>query len=382
MRRPHVVILGAHAAGLMTVHELLPSVRAGLYRVTLVTSDDHHDPGIYLDTQFDLSITQPCVPLTDVVPREIAVLPDRVAVVNLRDQQLEFDSHQTLPYDHLVLDGIRNVSPVSHPNYQGFAYALKSRADQQRFREAFWRSVNWLRADSQAIFEIEIVGADQHGVALALSLARLRTQLEQQGVIGVEQLVLRLSDQAETILPGVSVHKRVAAEASLITARVHVQTSRLVDEYQLQQWRKIDNPFVIRLVVWNGVRTYSQVGLGKNITRNSSGRFVVDNYSRLLDFPRVWAVGDLGPQMVQNLALDGLAQGRTVAQNILRSETAQPLLGHDLRLGSDRFSRLRYHFLLRPKSLFRVPCQVCRNIPLPGSALQAHVFRGRLGPHE
>lgn len=360
MRPGHVVIVGARPAGVMAAR-MLSSGEAPC-RVTLVTNDSHHDLGLSDDYPLDMVTPESCLLLTDVLPGRVVLETSEIASLHLREKQIEFQSHRTLPYDYLVLDGVRAPKIARDARYQGFTFTPQYRSERQRLRAAFWRVIDQLRDMPHARLQLEVIGANRRGVQLALMFAQLRNQLVRRGTVSPTQISVTISEQAERVLPGCGLHEQLAAESALVGAGVTIQAGRLITSQQLDAWRMIRDPFVYSLVIWMSSGARTSTLLDEGLARDQRGRLLVDGHLRLIDYPMIWAVGDIGSQGERRRALDGLDQGRCVARNIAHTIAGTPLRTYESRGQRGPLSRARYQLALGLRTAFRQPCVACQTL--------------------
>ncbi len=246
---------------------------------------------------------------------------DTVEVVDLDQRQIKLRSHKQITYDHLVLAVGQQTRLDAIFGVTDYAYAFRSLADAERLMQ----KLESLETDSEKYIQVAVVGAGGNGVELACKLAN---RLQNRGQV-------YLIDRRQKILRDFSFACQKAAHRALIACGVKLDLGTQIKNITANQITLSKNQqtytLAVDLIIWTiGTQNWEWLD-NLNCQQNPQKKLLVRPTLQLLDYPEVFAVGDIAAilhpdkQKVPATAQAALQQARTAASNLRASLTGKPL---------------------------------------------------------
>jgi NADH dehydrogenase len=245
-----------------------------------------------------------------------------VTGIDLSAKHVQLQDGHALPYDRLVVS-MGGETPLDLvPGSAEYALPFRSIADAYRLEERL-RQLEESEADK---LRVAIVGAGYAGVELACKLA---DRLGSRGRI-------RLVEQADLILRTSPDFNRTAATKALDARSVWIDLETSVeaigaDTISLLYKGNIDT-IPVDLVLWTVGTRVAEVINALPLKKNVRGQVVVTPTLQAIDYPDVFALGDLvdckdiDGQQVPGTAQAAFQQSEYVGWNLWASLTERPLL--------------------------------------------------------
>ncbi|XHX80032.1 MAG: NAD(P)/FAD-dependent oxidoreductase [Stenomitos frigidus ULC029] len=245
-----------------------------------------------------------------------------VTGIDLSAKHVQLQDGHALPYDRLVVS-LGGETPLDLvPGAAEYALPFRSIADAYRLEERL-RQLEESEADK---LRVAIVGAGYAGVELACKLA---DRLGSRGRI-------RLVEQADLILRTSPDFNRTAATKALETRNVWIDLETAVeaidaDTIALLYKGNVDT-IPVDLVLWTVGTRVAEVINALPLKKNVRGQVVVSCTLQAIDYPDVFALGDLvdckdvDGQQVPGTAQAAFQQSEYVGWNLWASLTERPLL--------------------------------------------------------
>lgn len=245
-----------------------------------------------------------------------------VAGIDLSAKHVQLQDGHALPYDRLVVS-LGGETPLDLvPGSAEHALPFRSIADAYRLEERL-RQLEESEADK---LRVAIVGAGYAGVELACKLA---DRLGSRGRI-------RLVEQTDLILRTSPDFNRTAATKALDARSVWIDLETSVeaidtDTISLLYKGNVDT-IPVDLVLWTVGTRVAEVINALPLKKNVRGQVVVTPTLQAIDYPDVFALGDLvdckdvDGQQVPGTAQAAFQQAEYVGWNIWASLTERPLL--------------------------------------------------------
>jgi NADH dehydrogenase len=245
-----------------------------------------------------------------------------VTGIDLSAKHVQLQDGHALPYDRLVVS-MGGETPLDLvPGSAEYALPFRSIADAYRLEERL-RQLEESEADK---LRVAIVGAGYAGVELACKLA---DRLGSRGRI-------RLVEQADLILRTSPDFNRTAATKALDARSVWIDLETSVeaisaDTISLLYKDNIDT-IPVDLVLWTVGTRVAEVINALPLKKNVRGQVVVMPTLQAIDYPDVFALGDLvdckdiDGQQVPGTAQAAFQQSEYVGWNLWASLTERPLL--------------------------------------------------------
>ena len=245
-----------------------------------------------------------------------------VTGIDLSAKHVQLQEGHALPYDRLVVS-LGGETPLDLvPGSAEHALPFRSIADAYRLEERL-RQLEESEADK---LRVAIVGAGYAGVELACKLA---DRLGSRGRI-------RLVEQTDLILRTSPDFNRMAATKALDARNVWIDLETSVeaigaDTISLLYKGDVDT-IPVDLVLWTVGTRVAEVINALPLKKNVRGQVVVTPTLQAIDYPDVFALGDLvdckdvDGQQVPGTAQAAFQQSEYVGWNLWASLTERPLL--------------------------------------------------------
>jgi NADH dehydrogenase len=283
-----ICILGGGFGGLYTALYLsnFDWVRSGRCQITLVEPKDN-----FLFTPLLYEILTGELQRWEIAPsyqkllagKKINFCQDKARRIDLKKRQVELETGAALTYDYLVLAVGGKTRFVNLPGLVTHALTFRSLADAERLQER----LSVLEASERQRLRIAVIGAGSNGVELA---CKVSDRLSGRGQVC-------LIDRGEAILKTFSSGVKKAASQAIKARNIQVYLETGVKEIEEDKIilacgdRIITHP--VDLVLWTaGTETINWV---KNLgcQQNSQGKLLTRPTLQLIDYPEVFALGDL-----------------------------------------------------------------------------------------
>ncbi|MBD2069619.1 NAD(P)/FAD-dependent oxidoreductase [Leptolyngbya sp. FACHB-671] len=338
-----ICILGGGFGGLYTALRLsqLPWSKLEKPEIVLVDQRDRFlfSPLLYELLTGELQTWEIAPPYTELLAGTgVHFYQAAIAGIDVQSKQVQLQDGPELSYDRLVL-ALGGETPLDIvPGATEHAIPFRTIADAYRLEERL-RTLEASEADK---IRVAIVGAGYSGVELACKLA---DRLKERGR-------LRLVELTDQILRTSPEFNREAAQKALEERGVWIDLETKVEALgentiSLEYKGKVDT-IPVEVVLWTVGNKVAEVVQNLPLKHNSRGQLVITPTLQAIDYPEVFALGDLAEcqdvdgQKVPATAQSAFQQAEYVGWNIWASLTNRPLLpfryqhlGEMMTLGTD-----------------------------------------------
>jgi NADH dehydrogenase len=322
-----ICILGGGFGGLYTALRLsqLPWTKQEKPEIILVDRSDRFlfSPLLYELMTGELQTWEIAPPFEELLAGTgVRFHQGSVTGIDLSAKHVQLQDGHALPYDRLVVS-LGGETPLDLvPGSAEYALPFRSIADAYRLEERL-RQLEESEADK---LRVAIVGAGYAGVELACKLA---DRLGSRGRI-------RLVEQTDLILRTSPDFNRTAATKALDARNVWIDLETSVeaigaDTISLLYKGDVDT-IPVDLVLWTVGTRVAEVINALPLKKNVRGQVVVTPTLQAIDYPDVFALGDLvdckdvDGQQVPGTAQAAFQQAEYVGWNLWASLTERPLL--------------------------------------------------------
>ncbi|HEY9885572.1 MAG TPA: NAD(P)/FAD-dependent oxidoreductase [Thermosynechococcaceae cyanobacterium] len=322
-----ICILGGGFGGLYTALRLsqLPWTKQEKPEIILVDRSDRFlfSPLLYELMTGELQTWEIAPPFEELLAGTgVRFHQGSVTGIDLSAKHVQLQDGHALPYDRLVVS-LGGETPLDLvPGSAEHALPFRSIADAYRLEERL-RQLEESEADK---LRVAIVGAGYAGVELACKLA---DRLGSRGRI-------RLVEQTDLILRTSPDFNRTAATKALDARNVWIDLETSVeaigaDTISLLYKGDVDT-IPVDLVLWTVGTRVAEVINALPLKKNVRGQVVVTPTLQAIDYPDVFALGDLvdckdvDGQQVPGTAQAAFQQAEYVGWNLWASFTERPLL--------------------------------------------------------
>jgi len=345
--RKRIVILGGGFAGL----QLAEGLRNSSFSVIMVDKLNHHQfqPLFYQVASARLEPSNISFPFRKIFQksRNIRFILAEAKKILPEKKCIETDSGN-IAYDYLVLATGCTTNFFGNEGVKKNAFSMKSTEEAIAIRNelllSFESFIFSSEAEKEALLNIVIVGAGPTGVELAGAFAEMRKDVLPKDYPGIDfsKLEIVLIEGSGHTLNSMSSQSQKASAEYLRKMGVRVRTETIVTAYDgITLTLNNGEQIRCRNVIWAaGVKGNIIDGLDDSAV--TKGRYIVNRYNQLLQFPDIYAIGDIAlmstpkyPKGHPQLANVAINQGKTLARNLIAGLKGKTLKEYEYRdLGS------------------------------------------------
>ena len=327
----HICILGGGFGGLYTALYLSRFFEVESGQITLVEPKDR-----FLFTPLLYELLTGELQRWEIAPfyhkllhnKNIYFCQQSVQDVELKMRQVKLENGQKLTYDYLVLAVGNQTRYADIPGVVEHTLKFRTLADAELLHE----KLRLLEATQRQHLRLAVIGGGPSGVELACKLA---DRLGRRGQVS-------LVERGAEILKPYSRGVQAAAQKAMKARRVQLHLNTSVKEIEAEQMIVIqDNQtfiWSVDLVLWTAGTETREWVRHLDCQHNDGGQVLTRPTLQLIDFPEVFAVGDLA-EISQNHQIPTTAQvayqqASRVAKNLkaaLQGRRLRPF--HYLHLG-------------------------------------------------
>ncbi|ACB53400.1 putative FAD-dependent pyridine nucleotide-disulphide oxidoreductase [Crocosphaera subtropica ATCC 51142] len=336
----NICVLGGGFSGLYTALYLsnYPQVKLGQWKITLVERNDN-----FLFTPLLYELITGELQRWEIAPTYQKLLAGTsikfcqhiVKKIDLENRQVKLDNDNSLSYDYLVLGLGTQNRWVDIPGLKTHALTFRTLRDLEQLQA----KIHYLETLDRKHLRVAIIGGGPNGVELSCKLAdRLEKRAE-----------VLLIDRGNQILKGLSNGIRKASYRALGSRGVQLYLNTNVEEIEKTSItinhgeHSINVP--VDMVIWVAGTESKPLIQSLNCQQTSSGRLLTNSRLQLIDYPEVFALGDLAQISNKKKSLPTTAQvayqqASCAAKNIAAIIERKPLksfnylhLGDMLTLG-------------------------------------------------
>ncbi len=284
----NICVLGGGFSGLYTALYLCyhPQVKSGQWKITLVERNDN-----FLFTPLLYELITGELQRWEIAPTYQKLLSGTsiqfcqhiVEKIELENRQVRLDNDEILNYDYLVLGLGTQNRWVDIPGLKAHALTFRTLQDLEQLQA----QIHYLETLDRKHCRVAIIGGGPNGVELSCKLAdRLGKRAE-----------VLLIDRGSQILKGLSQGIRKASYRALGSRRVQLYLNTNVQEIHENSItinygeHTINVP--VNMVVWVAGTQSKPLIQSLNCQQTSSGKLLTNSRLQLIDYPEVFALGDL-----------------------------------------------------------------------------------------
>jgi NADH:ubiquinone reductase (non-electrogenic) len=206
-----------------------------------------------------------------------------IQTVNLNARQVVLKDSHPLRYDYLILSTGKESGLDHIPGAADHVYPFRTLADAQRLH----RRLCLLESSEQDLIRIAIIGAGPSGVELA---GKLGDRLKQRGQI---HLIDRGNDILKTFTPDsrITAYRALAARNIQVELEVGIEQMR-GDRLVLRHYEQVTE-LPTDLVLWTAGGQLPEWVQNLPCLHSKAGKLLTSSTLQLIDYPEVFALGDL-----------------------------------------------------------------------------------------
>lgn len=318
----HICVIGGGFGGLYTaLYFSQRGLKNQKYRVTLIEPNDH-----FLFTPLLYELLTGELQRWEIAPSYSKLLlgtgvklrQQTVKTIDLKTRWLGLTNGETLSYDYLVLAVGTQNRWANIPGLKEYALTFRTLADLERLQT----QLHILESSERQHLQIAVIGGGPNGVELSCKIA---DRLGQRGQV-------HLIERGDTLLKNFSNGIRKASDKALKARRIAIHLNSDVEGItadsltitEQQQTQKLP----IDLVIWTA-GTQSREWLSKlDCQQTEQGKLLIHPTLQLLDYPEVFALGDIAQITPTRQNIPATAQAAFQQASRAASNLKAMILGH------------------------------------------------------
>jgi NADH dehydrogenase len=335
-----IVVAGAGYAGLHVTLRLTAKLRNDpTVELTLVDRHDYHQaitelPRVASGTRAADAVR---IPLQDMLATRVRFVQTEINGFDLAGRRL-LTGAGPIDWGRLVLALGSRPNDFAIPGLAQRTLSLYSADDAERVWEEVSKSLAAAAAaagpeQQRRLATVVVGGGGATGVELAGELAEILPKVASAHGLAADRPAVQLVEAGPTILAGSSPQLIDKADTILSDLGVRVRTNATIAAATEEGFRLTDGQLVEGGVfVWAGGLKAPGLVADSELPTGHNGRVKVDQYLRVLDYPEIYAAGDLASvtdprtgHALPPLAQVALEEGETVARNLDAELGGKPL---------------------------------------------------------
>lgn len=340
-KKPHIVIIGGGFAGVAAAKIC---AKADV-NVTLLDKRNHHvfQPLLYQVATATLSPAQISYPIRMMFRKKknVTVLLANVEKVDVANKQLSLKrSKRIIEYDYLIVAGGARHSYFGNPEWEKYAWGLKTNRDALKIRERLLYSLE--KAERTTILEkrqrfstFVIVGGGPTGVEMAGAIAEMtqKTIVNDFNRFDTRDSKVILIEGADRLLGRYPKNLSEQAYIDLSQMGVDVRLNQMVKDVSKKGVQVGDEFIETENIIWAAGNAASPVMESVTKDRHPMGMANVNLDFSIKEDPNVFCVGDcaylvdannkLVPAVAQGAMQGGTFVGRQIIRDLKGLERQQ-----------------------------------------------------------
>jgi demethylphylloquinone reductase len=321
-----ICILGGGFGGLYTAIDLsrLTPVKSGQWQVTLVEPKDH-----FLFTPLLYELITGELQRWEIAPSyrqlltgtQINLKNQKASNIDLNHRQVYLENEEIIDYDYLVLAvGVRNRWPAI-PGLADYGLTFRSLEDVERLQA----TIHDLETQGKSLINLGIIGGGPNGVELACKLA---DRLGKRGKV-------HLVERNEEILQNFPKSVRVASYRSLLSKNISLYLNTglsAVTAHSMTVFKDNKNEVIpLDLLLWTAGTEAQNWITNLDCQKNPQGKLLTRPSLQLLDYPEVFAVGDIAEIYPSKQVIPATAQAAYQAASVVAKNIASVIRKKSLK---------------------------------------------------
>ena len=320
-----VLIVGGGFAGIEAARKLgkmrLPNVS-----VALLSNKSYFEyyPALYRVVT-GASPIEVCVPLVDMVPKNVEVVMDGATAIDLQKKTVTCMTGTVRSFDYIVLALGSETTYFNLPGLSDLAHGFKSVQEavdlKKHLHLLFQEHAHPDPKEMVSHFHIIIVGGGPSGVEVAGDLTAYMHRLSKHYGVDPSLVTIDLIESNGRLVPATDPRASAHILARLRSLGVNIFLNRQLVSEEVEQVYLKDMTMKAKTLIWTaGTKLNSLFDSIQGLSFSPKKRVLVDEYMHAVGFDYVFVVGDAASTAYSGLAqtaiYDGNYAGTAIAQTI------------------------------------------------------------------
>jgi NADH:ubiquinone reductase (H+-translocating) len=317
-----VIVLGGGFAGVQTCIRLAKQrLSADIILISNKTYFEYY-PALYRVVT-GASPIEVCVPLNDMVPKNVDIVLDTIEGIDLVSKTLKGRSGKIYEYDYLVLALGSETTYFNLPGLLDLAHGFKSVKEAVHLKKHLHLLFEGHEHPSQpelvSHFHIVIVGGGPSGVEVAGDLNCYMRNLAKHYGVDPSLITIDIIESGNRLVPALpeSISEKVLRRLRFLGINVFLNR-QLVSEEVENVYLK-DMTMKSKTMIWTaGTKVNSLLEKIEGLSFTPKKKVLVDEYLRAVGQENVFVVGDAAGTVYSGLAQTAVYDGNYVGKQIGR----------------------------------------------------------------
>jgi NADH dehydrogenase len=317
-----ICVLGGGFGGLYTAlyFSRFSGVKNRQCQVTLIEPNDH-----FLFTPLLYELLTGELQRWEIAPSyskllqgtQIHLRQQTVKTIALPSRSVVLENGETLPYDYLVLAVGTQNRWASIPGLAEHALTFRTLADVERLQT----QLHLLENSERQLLRLAVIGGGPNGVELSCKLA---DRLGKRGQV-------HLIERGNTLLKNFSIGVKKASYKALAKRRIAIHPNTELEAITADSITLDGDRMAIDLAIWTA-GTQSREWLSHlDCQQTEQGKLLTRPTLQLLDYPEVFALGDIAQMAVSRQNIPATAQAAFQQASCAAKNLKASILGHRLQ---------------------------------------------------
>lgn len=275
-----------------------------------------------------------CIPLAEIFRRRrVKTIIDEIIALDPAAQSAAGSSGRRYDYDYAILGLGSETDYFNIPGLAQFSFGFKSIKEALRLRQhlhelfAACASNGTPTEQKICLLHFVVAGGGASGVELAGELAGYLKRLAAHYRLPRHLITLDLFEAAPRLLPALPEAVSTLAARRLRALGVNLFLNRPLVKEAAEQIVVRGLTAKTETVIWTaGIKLNSFYRQIPGLSFDPRGRVKIDEYLRAEGQERIFVIGDGAATPYAGMAQTAIADGRAVAENIIRRAAGQPLV--------------------------------------------------------
>ncbi|MBP6926135.1 MAG: FAD-dependent oxidoreductase [Candidatus Pacebacteria bacterium] len=334
-KTPHVLIIGGGFAGITAANSLAHLSNLGEVNVTLISDKTYFEyyPAFY-KVVTGAPAHEVCVPLTDMVAKEVDVVVDRIVAIDLKNKEVKSSKGHIYSADYLVIAIGSETIYFDLPGLKEHSFGFKSIGEAHELKnhiENLFKEKS--TSDMVSHFQVVIVGGGPSGVEVAGDLVSNMRKLAKEYSVDPSFITIDIIDRGSRLIGATHPFASAAALRRLRKLGVNVFLNREVMAEDIEKILMGDMSLKTKTVIWTaGTSVNALFKQTEGLQFTERRRVQVNDYLEAVianaenstndsmhnSVHDVYVAGDGAGTKYSGLAQTAIRDGKFVAQDILK----------------------------------------------------------------